>query len=208
MTCVNVFRSLHPFRFDQVPLSCVPPRTRQELNGSIAALMNWIVLLSFLSMWASSIGTRESSRLQPTLSAPVTGPPVMTSRPSSSHCDEMLVNVPLVRMTPPSEPSKIWVGLPGLMTIACWSGWMPSAGVYTSSSYQPCAQQKSCVAKYGFAVSREVRHCQPVVNDAGYVCVAGSGGVHAAPVGVTDPCDPRSVAAGSWPLSVRQKLAA
>src|SRR5436190_8329647 len=124
MTCVNVFRSSHPFRFDQVPLSCVPPRTRQELNGSMAALMNWIVLLSFLSMWASSTGTRESNRLQPTLSAPVTGPPVTPSRPTSSHCDEMLANVPLVRMMPPSEPSKICVGLPGFTTIACWSGWM------------------------------------------------------------------------------------
>src|SRR4051812_49113721 len=124
MTCVNVFRSPHPFRFDQVPLSCVPPRTRHELNGSIAVLMNWIVLLSFLSMCASSTGTRESSRLQPTLSDPVTGPPVKPSRPTSSHCEEMSVNVPLVRITPPSEPSKIWVGFPGFTTIACWSGWM------------------------------------------------------------------------------------
>src|SRR5512133_2934051 len=124
MTCVNVFRSEHPFTFDQVPLSWVPPRTRHELNGSIAALINWIVLLSFLSMWASSTGTRESNRLQPTLSEPVTGPPVTPSRPTSSHCDEILANVPLVRMIPPSEPSKIWVGLAGLMTIACWSGWM------------------------------------------------------------------------------------
>src|SRR5216110_372122 len=124
MTCVNVFRSEHPFTFDQVPLSWVPPRTRHELNGSIAALMSWIVLLSFLSMWANSTGTRDSSRLQPTLSLPVTGPPVTPSRPTSSHCAEMLANVPLVRMTPPSEPSKIWVGLPGFTAITCWSGWM------------------------------------------------------------------------------------
>src|SRR5436190_21560808 len=106
MTCVNVFRSLHPFRFDQVPLSCVPPRTRQELNGSIAALMNWIVLLSFLSTWASSTGTRESNRLQPTLSEPVTGLPVTPSRPTSSHWDEMLEDVPLLRIMPPSDASK------------------------------------------------------------------------------------------------------
>src|SRR4051812_2050215 len=123
MTCVNVFRS-HPFAFAQVPLSCVPPRTRHELNGSIAALMNWIVPLSFLSMCASSTGTRDSSRLQPTLSDPATGPPVTPSRPTSSHCDEMFANVPLVRMIPPSEPSKIWVGLPGFTRIVCWSGWM------------------------------------------------------------------------------------
>src|SRR5438874_5901859 len=123
MTCWNVFL-LQPLLFDHVPLSWVPPMTSHELNGLIATLMSWIVLLSFLSMWANSTGTRESSRLQPTLSAPVTGPPVTPSRPTSSHCDEMSANVPLVRMTPPSEPSKIWVGFPGLMTIACWSGWM------------------------------------------------------------------------------------
>src|SRR5438094_4768110 len=82
------------------------------------------------------------------------------------------------------------------------------AGVYTFSSYQHCAQQKSCVGKYGFAVSREVRHCQPAVYDAGNVCVAGSGGLQADPVGVTDPCDASSVAAGWLALSVRQKLAA
>src|SRR5512133_3553117 len=110
MTCVNVFR-LHPFVFAHVPLSCVPPRTRHGLNGSITALMSWIVLLRFLSMWASSTGTRESNRLQPTLSEPVTAPHVNPSRPTSSHCDEMSANVPLVRMIPPSEPSKIWVGL-------------------------------------------------------------------------------------------------
>src|SRR5205823_4908750 len=123
MTCVNVFRS-HPFAFAQVPLSCVPPRTRHELNGSIAVLMNWIVLLSFLTMCANLNGTRESNRLQPMLSEPVTAPPVKPSRPTSSHCDEISANVPLVRMTPPSEPSKIWVGLPGLTVITCWSGWM------------------------------------------------------------------------------------
>ena len=82
------------------------------------------------------------------------------------------------------------------------------AGVYTSSSYQHCAQQKSCVGKYGFAVSREVRHCHPVVYDAGNMCVAGFGETQADPTGVTDPCEASSVAAGSWPLSVRQKFAA
>src|SRR3954470_23662801 len=60
------------------------------------------------------------------LSPPTTVPSaVVPLRPTSSHCDEMLVNVPLVWITPPSEPSKIWVGLPGLITIACWSGWIP-----------------------------------------------------------------------------------
>src|SRR5438067_10975079 len=101
MTCVNVFRSPHPFRFDQVPLSCVPPRTRHELNGSIAVLLNWIVLLSFLTLCAHSNGTRESNRLQPTLSEPVTAPPVQPPRPTSSQFDAITANVPLGRLTPP-----------------------------------------------------------------------------------------------------------
>src|SRR6476646_3966745 len=124
MTWLNVSR-LQLFVFDHVPLSCVPPITSHESAGLIATLMNCSVELSLRSMWLSSTGTRDSSRLHPTLSGPVTGPPVKPSRPTSSHCDEMLTNVPLVRITPPSEPSKIWVGLPGLMTIACWSGWIP-----------------------------------------------------------------------------------
>ena len=46
-------------------------------------------------------------------------------RNGESHCDEMSANAPLVRIIPPSEPSKIWVGLPGLTAITCWSGWIP-----------------------------------------------------------------------------------
>src|SRR4029078_4368676 len=125
MTWLNVSR-LQLFVFDHVPLSCVPPITSHESNGLIATLMNCSVLLSLRSMWLSSTGTRESIRLQATLSPPTTVPAaVVPLRPTSSHRDEMLANVPLVLITPPSEPSKIWVGLPGLITIACWSGWMP-----------------------------------------------------------------------------------
>jgi hypothetical protein len=40
------------------------------------------------------------------------------------HWTDVSANVPSVRITPPSEPSKIWVGFDGLTTIACWSGWM------------------------------------------------------------------------------------
>src|SRR5919198_4590527 len=109
MIWLNVLRS-QPMLFDHVPLSCVPPSTSHPRNGLIATFSNCRVLLRFRSVCASAIGTRESNRLQPTLSAPVTGPPVAPLRPVSSHCDEMSVNVPLVRMTPPSEPSKIWVG--------------------------------------------------------------------------------------------------
>src|SRR5690349_7718395 len=123
MIWLNVARSQFEL-FDQVPLSCVPPITSHEFAGLIATLMNCSVELRLRLMWASSNGTLDRSRLQPTLSAPVTGPPVAPSRPTSSHCEEMFANVPLVRITPPSEPSKIWFGFPGLMTIACWSGWM------------------------------------------------------------------------------------
>ena len=50
-----------------MPLSCVPPMTSQSLSdGLIATLMNWSVLDSFLSMCSSSVGTRDSSRLQAT----------------------------------------------------------------------------------------------------------------------------------------------
>ena len=71
-------------------------------------------------MWSVWTGTRDSSRLQLLmLAAPSSG------RSPVLQCDEMSVNVPLVLITPPSEPSMIWVGLPGLTTIACWSGWIP-----------------------------------------------------------------------------------
>ena len=60
--------------------------------------------------------------------------------------------------------------------------------------------QNASVAKYGFAVSFDVRHCQPV-KVAGNVCVAGSGGVHV-------PWDASRLAADWSPMSVRQKFAA
>ena len=41
-----------------------------------------------------------------------------------------VANEPLVRMMPPSEPSKIWVGLHGLTAITCWSGWIPLGAFY------------------------------------------------------------------------------
>src|SRR6187549_3166515 len=125
MIWLNVLRS-QPLVFDQVPLSCVPPITSHDRNGLIATFSNCRVLLRLRSVWSSTTGALESSRLQPTLSAPVTGPPVTPLRPVSSHCAERSANVPLVRMIPPSDPSKIWVGLPGFTTIACWSGWIPS----------------------------------------------------------------------------------
>src|SRR6059058_4757537 len=65
------------------------------------------------------LGTRDNSRLQLfRLAAP---------RPARSfelHRKDRSPNVPSVRITPPSEPSKIWVGFDGFTTMACWSGWM------------------------------------------------------------------------------------
>src|SRR6266478_5951032 len=105
MTCGQVFL-LQWSRFDHVPLSCVPPMTSHELDGLIATLMNCSVLLSFRSMCSSSVGTRDSSRLQLfRLAAASSG------RSPELQWDEMSLNVPLVRIMPPSEPSKIWVGL-------------------------------------------------------------------------------------------------
>jgi hypothetical protein len=40
------------------------------------------------------------------------------------HCDEVSPNVPFVRMIPPSDASKIWVGFDGFTTSSCWSGWI------------------------------------------------------------------------------------
>ena len=38
--------------------------------------------------------------------------------------DEILLKVPVDRTSPPSEPSKNCIGLLGLTTSACWSGWI------------------------------------------------------------------------------------
>src|SRR4051812_7564849 len=108
------------FWFDHVPLSCVPPRTSQSLNGLIATLMNWSVLEYFRLMWSILVGTRDRSRAQfVRLAAP--SPP----RSFELQCAEMSAKSPVVRMRPPSEPSKIWVGLAGLTAMTCWSGWIP-----------------------------------------------------------------------------------
>src|SRR5262249_29953145 len=119
MICGHVALS-HEFRFDQVPLSCVPPMTSHVLVGLIATLMYWRVLLRFVSTWSSTVGTRDRSRLQLfRLAAPSSG------RSLELQWDEISAKFPLVRIRPPSEPSKIWVGLDGLIAITCWSGWIP-----------------------------------------------------------------------------------
>src|SRR5215471_6574693 len=73
-------------------------------------------------MWSIAVGTRESSLAQfARLAAPSRG------RSFELHRDERLEKSPLVRIRPPSEPSKICVGLDGLTAITCWSGWIESA---------------------------------------------------------------------------------
>ena len=109
MACGQVFRSQPAF--DHVPLSCVPPSTSHGFPGLIATFMNWSVS-RFRSVCARTFGTRDSSRLQFTrLAGPSRG------RSFELQRDEMSANVPSVRIRPPSDPSKIWVGLFGLMTI-------------------------------------------------------------------------------------------
>src|SRR4029077_17705480 len=104
--------------FAHVPLSCVPPATSAGFDGLMATLMNCNVS-RFRSMCVIWLGTLDNSRLQLfRLAAPSSG------RSPELQCDEMSANVPFVRITAPSEPSKIWVGFDGLTTIACWSGWM------------------------------------------------------------------------------------
>src|SRR5437763_10284572 len=106
--------------FDHVPLSCVPPITSHGFDGLMATLMNWSVF-RFRSMCVMVVGTWDSIRLQfARLAAPSSGRSFELQRADRSP------NVPSVRMTPPSDPSKIWVGFDGLIAIACWSGWMLS----------------------------------------------------------------------------------
>src|SRR5436190_21439824 len=99
--------------FDHVPLSWVPPSTSHELAGLMATLMNCSVS-RFLFTCVMVVGTLESMRLQfARLAAPSSGRSPELQRPDMSE------NVPSVRITAPSDPSKIWVGLFGLMTIVC-----------------------------------------------------------------------------------------
>src|SRR5262245_32556272 len=120
MICGQSFVSQDGLLFDHVPLSCVPPMTSHEFAGLMATLMNWSVF-RFVSVCVISVGTRESIRAQfARLAAPSSG------RSFELQRDGMSPNEPSVRITPPSEPSKIWVGLFGLTTIVCWSGWMLS----------------------------------------------------------------------------------
>src|ERR1700746_2307150 len=108
MTCGHVFRSPTGLLFDHVPLSCVPPWTSAGFEGLIATLMNCSVS-RFRSVCVIRFGTRENSRLQLfRLAAPRSG------RSFELHRKDRSPNAPSLRITPPSEPSKIWVGFEGL----------------------------------------------------------------------------------------------
>src|SRR4029453_14967248 len=99
-----------------VPLSCVPPIRFLESNGLTDRLWNCSVDRPLFKLNRCE-GTRESSCWHNVKPFPV--------RPRAAHCAETSVKSPLERMSPPSEPSKNKYGLPGCVTIACWSGWMP-----------------------------------------------------------------------------------
>src|SRR4051812_29364384 len=155
MTWLNC--SLLQPRFDHVPLSCVPPISSQSLSGRIATFWNWSVLLSFRSTWSSTVGTRDSSRLHVTSAGPAgSGPPPL--RNCESHCADTSANWPLVRIIPPSEPSKIWVGLPGLIAITCSSGWIPfGAFSQVVTPYGPYAHQFGWLTVASYVRSVNVR---------------------------------------------------
>src|SRR5438874_2798675 len=96
-----------------VPLSCVPPCTSFAFAGLTDRLWNCKVCRPLFRL-VHVVGARAKSCLQ-RLSAGSESP-----RPSQRL--EMSVNVPSDRIRPPSEPSKNWLGLFGLVTNACWSG--------------------------------------------------------------------------------------
>src|SRR6266516_5957881 len=109
-----------------VPLSCVPPCRSFELAGFTERLWNWIVSSPTLRL-TSCLGTRDSSCWHRVRSLP-------TSE-RKLHREEVLEKTPSDRTTPPSEPSKNWLGLAGFVTSTCWSGWSPCGlvGEYASS---------------------------------------------------------------------------
>src|SRR3954447_21645756 len=97
---------------DHVPLSCVPPCTLQGFPGLIATLTNCSVA-SLRSMCVILFGIRESRRWQARVPFAGCGGRVVV------HVSDVSTKLPSVRITPPSEPSKICVGLLGLTRIMC-----------------------------------------------------------------------------------------
>src|SRR5262249_39608089 len=106
MFCGQVFWLFCGLLFDHVPLSCVPPWTSLGFRGLMVTLMNWSVLYLRL-MCVIRLGTFDSIRWQFAILA---GP---SGRSFVLHRKDKSPNVPSVRITPPSEPSKICVGFDG-----------------------------------------------------------------------------------------------
>src|ERR1700687_1636596 len=174
MFCGQLFLSASGSLFVHVPLSCSPPWTSAGFEGLIATPMNCNVS-RFVSTCVIRFGTRDNSRLQLfRLAAPSSG------RSPELHRKDRSPNVPSVRITPPSEPSKIWVGFDGFTTIVCWSGWMLSgaqrqakAGETPPNDASPEAPSEHQVAGW-FCVSsvrsvkvRVVTVLSEVVTDSG-----------------------------------------
>src|ERR1700730_724547 len=110
----------------QVPLSWVPPIT------------SWRGLLGLIdTCWYCSVarpafkvkirvGMAFSHIWQSTRFAPA------FFRLGSVQVPEVSANRPLVRTTPPSEPTNAMSGFEEANTMACWSGCMPSGGDWVS----------------------------------------------------------------------------
>ena len=106
---------------ESVPLSCVP--VIATLSGSYG-LTEMLFICSVLSpafMTVNSLGIWLSHALHSGMS-----PGLMSARPRSSHWSDASAHSPLVRMMPPSEPTKNLSGAPGTNASACWSGCIDS----------------------------------------------------------------------------------
>ena len=103
----------------KVPLSCVPPWRRFCGRCALTDRLWNCSVDSPLFMLTSLFATRASSRLHKAVSD--------SSRSRVVALAETSPNLPSDRTTPPSEPVMNCSGLPGTVTIACWSGWMTSA---------------------------------------------------------------------------------
>src|SRR5580765_8600492 len=109
--------------YSKVPLSWVPPiRLPVGFFGLADRLWNCRVERP-LFRTVVSLGIRFSSDWQYARAAPVS--------PRAAQALEPSTYVPLERTTPPSSPSKNCSGLPGTVTIACWSGWIQPAPLWS-----------------------------------------------------------------------------
>src|SRR3954453_23650141 len=97
-----------------VPLSYVPPWSRLCGRCALADKLWNCSVDRPLFMFTSWFGTRFSRLLQYAVLAAFI--------PRVSHFADTSAKLPSERTTPPSEPVMNCRGLPGTVTIACWSG--------------------------------------------------------------------------------------